>query len=195
MICPVQWALDTAQGMLYLHQSNPAIIHRGLSLIFFVRQFSNVIPSIPDLKSHNLLVDDTYRVKISDFGLSKVLDSYSRTMTSCGTASWAAPEVLRNQKYSASADVYSFAMCLWEFWTRKDPYEGMSSYQIIFAVGTEGLRPIIPHSCPPDYAKLILDCWDNDSNARPTFADIIQRIKTLHWNLILITQFQFSKLN
>lgn len=65
----LRFALDTAQGMLYLHSSKPKVIHR-------------------DLKSHNLLVDASLRVKISDFGLSKVIDHVNRTMTSCGTGNF-----------------------------------------------------------------------------------------------------------
>lgn len=46
------------------------------------------------------------------------------------TASWAAPEVLKNNKYTEKADVYSYGVCLWEFFVRKDPYEGMPAFQV-----------------------------------------------------------------
>eukprot|EP01114_Cavostelium_apophysatum_P020947 TRINITY_DN716_c2_g1_i1.p1 TRINITY_DN716_c2_g1~~TRINITY_DN716_c2_g1_i1.p1 ORF type:complete len:545 (+),score=115.02 TRINITY_DN716_c2_g1_i1:74-1708(+) len=155
-----RFALETAQGMLYLHQSTPPVLHR-------------------DLKSHNLLVDSNYRLKITDFGLSKVIGELNKTMTSCGTAAWAAPEVLRNSRYTEKADVYSYGVVLWELYTREDPYFGMPAFQIIFSVGTEGLRPVIPLSCPPDFSDLIRDCWHSDPQHRPSFDVIIQRLKAL----------------
>jgi len=155
-----KWSLETAQGMLYLHQSQPPIFHR-------------------DLKSHNLLADENYKLKICDFGLSRVVEQITKTMTSCGTAAWAAPEVLKNSRYTEKADVYSYGVCLWEFWTRRDPYEGMATFQIIFAVGTEGLRPVIPSECPREYAKLIEDCWDSDPRNRPSFLEVIEKLKTI----------------
>lgn len=155
-----KFALDTAQGMLYLHESSPKVLHR-------------------DLKSQNLLCDQSFKVKISDFGLSKVIENVNADMTSCGTASWAAPEVLKNSRYTEKADVYSFGVCLWEFVARRDPYEGMPAFQVIFAVGNEGLRPTIPRDCPLDYAALIQECWNVNPEDRPTFRDLVHRIKSL----------------
>jgi serine/threonine protein kinase len=62
---------DAARGMNYLHSRRPPIIHR-------------------DLKSHNLLVDESWRVKVSDFGLSRIISSSPslNTMTACGTPCW-----------------------------------------------------------------------------------------------------------
>lgn len=60
-----------------------------------------------------------------------------------------------------------------------DPYEGMATYQIIFAVGTEGLRPTIPEGTPPGYSHLISQCWDSNPAQRPNFDEIIQRLKEL----------------
>jgi len=60
---------DTARGMTYLHTCKPPIIHR-------------------DLKSHNLLVDEFWKVKVCDFGLSTIMEQASQTMTACGTPCW-----------------------------------------------------------------------------------------------------------
>jgi len=84
-------AIDAAKGMAYLHTSTPKIIHR-------------------DLKSHNLLVDENWKVKVSDFGLSRIYGDTQATMTACGTPCWTAPEILRNAKYTEKADVYSFGI-------------------------------------------------------------------------------------
>ncbi|CAM9162061.1 unnamed protein product [Chrysoparadoxa australica] len=85
---PGQWpwqlmlkvAEGCACGMNYLHCNSPPIVHR-------------------DLKSANLLLDDSCNPKICDFGLAR-LKAYTNSMTgNCGTVQWMAPEVLANQKY------------------------------------------------------------------------------------------------
>ena len=45
-------------------------------------------------------------------------------MTQIGTPYWTAPEVFNDDVYNEKVDVYSFAICLWEVWTRKTPWEG-----------------------------------------------------------------------
>lgn len=58
-------ALDVAQGMNYLHSHDPPILHR-------------------DLKSLNILVDNNWRAKVADFGMTRIHDANS-TMTQCGS--------------------------------------------------------------------------------------------------------------
>jgi tRNA A-37 threonylcarbamoyl transferase component Bud32 len=153
-------AIDAARGMSYLHNSDPIIIHR-------------------DLKSQNLLVDDNWRVKVCDFGLSRIYkDTQSTKMTACGTPCWTAPEVLRRNRYTVKADVYSFGVVLWEMITREEPFKGMPPFQVILLVGTQGQRPDIPNYCPPQYAQLIEDCWQEDPDKRPSFEDIITRLES-----------------
>jgi len=152
-------AIEICRGMAYLHGCNPPLIHR-------------------DLKPHNLLVDDMWRVKVCDFGLSRFWEA-KKDMTACGTPAYAAPEVLRNSAYSVSADVYSFAMVLWELITRQSLYPGIPPFQIIFTVGTQGLRPTIPPTCNPALASLIQDCWAEDPSQRPSFVSLADRIAQL----------------
>lgn len=85
-------ALDTARGMNYLHERQVPILHR-------------------DLKSLNLLLDHSKRVRLADFGWTKSLQNY---MTGkIGTYQWMAPEVISAFQYTEKADVYSFGIILW----------------------------------------------------------------------------------
>ncbi|GAM26026.1 hypothetical protein SAMD00019534_092010, partial [Acytostelium subglobosum LB1] len=154
-------ALDIAKGMNYLHCCDPIIIHR-------------------DLKSHNLLVDEHFRVKISDFGLSTRFKQHldkKTTMTPVGTPCWTAPEVLRNDPYTEKADIFSYAIVLWELATREDPYEGMPTFQIVISVGQHKLRPIMPAHVPAPFTRLITECWSEDPSQRPSFNDIVKRLE------------------
>jgi serine/threonine protein kinase len=83
-----------ALGVGHLHALEPAIIHR-------------------DLKPSNLLVDENWNVKVADFGFARIKEE-NATMTRCGTPCWTAPEILRGEKYSEKADVYSFGIIMWE---------------------------------------------------------------------------------
>ncbi|CAM9599544.1 unnamed protein product [Choristocarpus tenellus] len=144
--------------MNYLHSHHPPILHR-------------------DLKSANLLLDDSFNVKICDFGLAR-LKALTNSMTgNCGTVQWMAPEVLANQKYSETADVYSFGIVCWELLSRVCPYEGMSQIQVAVAVLNSGLRPIIPDWCPPFFRNLIEVSWQQDPTLRPSFHQVLENIR------------------
>mmetsp|Transcript_4999 Transcript_4999/g.8783 ORF Transcript_4999/g.8783 Transcript_4999/m.8783 type:complete len:170 (+) Transcript_4999:737-1246(+) len=153
-------ASGAARGMAYLHGGNPPVLHR-------------------DLKSANLLLDDSYTTKVADFGLSR-LKAQERSMTeNCGTVQWMAPEVLANHHYAEPADVYSFGIILWELLSRECPYDGMSPIQCALAVLNRDARPEIPIWCPSPLADLIRACWEKDSSSRPTFAQIISALDAM----------------
>lgn len=114
---------DAAQGMNYLHSMEPPIIHR-------------------DLKSANLLCDDHFTVKVTDFGLARFNPTRDATRrTFCGTLPWVAPEVFGKGGYSLAADVYSYAVVVWEVLTRASPYSSLSAPQIVQGVVESSLRP------------------------------------------------------
>lgn len=155
----LQWAIDTAQGMTYLHSLSPPIIHR-------------------DLKTTNLLVDRGMNLKICDFGLSRFrADDY--LMSAVGTVQFAAPEVLRHDRYNEKADLFSYGTVLWELYTRKCVFKGMSQFDVYRAV-VGGEMPEIPSDCNKKYAKLVRDCWQPDPSKRPTFRDVLDLLNPLY---------------
>eukprot|EP01113_Clastostelium_recurvatum_P017565 TRINITY_DN2066_c0_g1_i3.p1 TRINITY_DN2066_c0_g1~~TRINITY_DN2066_c0_g1_i3.p1 ORF type:complete len:664 (-),score=136.84 TRINITY_DN2066_c0_g1_i3:76-2067(-) len=156
-------ALDVAKGMNYLHCCDPVIIHR-------------------DLKSHNLLVDEHFKVKVCDFGLSTMMKQRldkKTAMTPVGTPCWTAPEVLRNETYTEKADVFSYGVVLWELCTREDPYAGMPTFQIVIAVGQHKMRPVVPPTTPAEMAQLMTECWNESYADRPSFSSIVQRLEKM----------------
>ncbi|MCL7032909.1 hypothetical protein MKW94_020167 [Papaver nudicaule] len=94
----VQIAFGISRGLMYLHEEcNTQIIHC-------------------DIKPQNILLDDNFTARISDFGLAKLLVSnQTRTCTGIrGTRGYVAPEWFRNTPVSAKVDVYSFGVMLLE---------------------------------------------------------------------------------
>ena len=154
-------ALDVCHGMDYLHSRSPPVVHR-------------------DLKSSNLLVENNFRLRICDFGLSRVLNGdYIPSTQGMGTVQWTAPEVMTRGRVSEKSDVYSFGVVLWEMVTLERPWEGMRPEQVVFAVGGEGLRPTLPTTLQPEVVSLIQDCWRAQPKERPLFSDIIKRLKAI----------------
>lgn len=157
----LRMALDVAKGMNYLHTSHPVIVHR-------------------DLKTPNLLVDKNWLVKVCDFGMSRMKHhTFLSSKSTAGTAEWMAPEVLRNEPSNEKSDVFSFGVILWELATLNVPWTGMNSMQVVGAVGFQGRRLTIPDRVDPVVAEIISSCWDSNQNARPSFKEIITRLKSL----------------
>ncbi|OQS05795.1 kinase [Thraustotheca clavata] len=158
----VRMVLDAARGIAYLHSNR--IIHR-------------------DIKSHNMLVDDDWRVKVADFGISKVLDVGAQAFTHCGTSGWVAPEVLLDEDigYTFKADNWSFAIVMWEIiaGSHENPFLGMAPVKFYHQTINKGLRPEIDESVDSAYADLIRECWDSDPPARPSFSTIVERLETI----------------
>lgn len=178
-------ALQVAEGMVYLHNQEPPIIHR-------------------DLKSHNILVHETFTenedasmassmradgcekmdthstivAKIGDWGSARATLSTSRTMThGVGTACWLAPEVILHARSSKFSDVYSFGIVLWELATREEVYQGLETFAIIAKVANENLRPPVPEDCI--WKDLMVRCWAENPLDRLEFPEIVEELEKL----------------
>ncbi|XP_076956581.1 uncharacterized protein LOC143631840 [Bidens hawaiensis] len=154
-------AIDIARGMNYLHHSNPPIVHR-------------------DLKSSNLLVDKDCTVKVGDFGLSHIKHhTYLNTKSGKGTPQWMAPEIICSEQADEKSDVYSYGVVLWEIVTEKVPWDDLNPMQVIAAVGFMNRRLEIPKDVDPLWASLIQSCWCSEPKSRPTFQEILHKLKDL----------------
>jgi sterile alpha motif and leucine zipper-containing kinase AZK len=152
----LRWMADTARGMVYLHSRS--IIHR-------------------DVKSGNLLLDESGCIKVADFGLARAHGPTSNLLTLVGTYPYMAPELLDNQAYNNSVDVYSFGIVMWECLTRDEPFRGHSPMQIV-ATLLRGERPKLPASpaLPSSYVRLLMECWATQPERRPTFSAALDRL-------------------
>ncbi|CAH9119615.1 unnamed protein product [Cuscuta europaea] len=124
----VKIAMGAARGIAYLHEDcHPRIIHR-------------------DIKSSNILLDENFDARVSDFGLAKLaLDANTHVTTRVmGTFGYMAPEYASSGKLTEKSDVYSFGVVLLELITGRKPVDASQP------LGDESLvewaRPLLSHA-------------------------------------------------
>ncbi|RLM62148.1 hypothetical protein C2845_PM14G00240 [Panicum miliaceum] len=117
-------------------------------------------------------------IKIADFGVARHGSQEGQMTAETGTYRWMAPEIINHKPYDNKADVFSFAIVLWELSTSKVPYDNMTPLQAALGV-RQGLRLDIPACVHPRLSKLIQRCWDENPDLRPTFAEIIVELEDI----------------
>ncbi|MBA0710745.1 hypothetical protein Golax_010013, partial [Gossypium laxum] len=117
-------------------------------------------------------------VKVADFGVARFLNQGGVMTAETGTYRWMAPEVINHQPYDQKADVFSFAVVLWELVTAKVPYDTMTPLQAALGV-RQGLRPELPENAHPKLLDLMQRCWEAASDKRPSFSEITTELETL----------------
>ncbi|KAJ0805345.1 putative dual-specificity kinase TKL-Pl-4 family [Helianthus annuus] len=117
-------------------------------------------------------------VKVADFGVARFLTQGGVMTAETGTYRWMAPEVINHQLYDQKADVFSFAIVLWELVTAKVPYENMTPLQAALGV-RKGLRPDVPVNTHPKLVELMQKGWDADPDNRLPFSAIKMELEGL----------------
>uniref|UniRef100_A0A8C7PZC2 receptor protein-tyrosine kinase n=1 Tax=Oncorhynchus mykiss TaxID=8022 RepID=A0A8C7PZC2_ONCMY len=136
-----------------------------------------------DLAARNVLVNSNLECKVSDFGLSRVLeDDPEGTYTTSGgkiPIRWTAPEAIAYRKFTSASDVWSFGIVMWEVMAFGErPYWDMSNHEVMKAIN-EAFRLPAPMDCPSTVYQLMLQCWLQDRSKRPRFPDIVNILDKL----------------
>jgi len=175
----IKFAKDIASGMSHLHAES--IIHL-------------------DLACRNLLVsfgaNDVQTVKITDFGLSRIMDSdiYNASVDSAFPVRWTAPETLNMRLVSRASDVWSFAVTLWEIVERKVPYYNLPSNKVAEFVSDGGRLPRPTKvEIPDELWELMQECWSKIPENRPSFQTIYARLKSIEDSLNAQTTSEIEK--
>ncbi|KAM2624383.1 hypothetical protein TB1_031364 [Malus domestica] len=174
-ITRLQIMLGAAQGLAYLHM--------GLEVQVIFRDF----------KSSNVLLDEEFRPKLSDFGLAREgpTDDRSHVSTSVvGTYGYAAPEYIETGHLSTSSDLWSFGVVLYEiltgrrvldknrptaeqkllYWVRQFPADSKRFSMIIDPL----LRDQYSLTAARNVAKLADSCLNKNAKERPTMSQVVE---------------------
>ncbi|EIN11732.1 kinase-like protein [Punctularia strigosozonata HHB-11173 SS5] len=106
--CARYYAAQLVDALEYMH--NRGVIHR-------------------DLKPENLLLDKDFRIKITDFGTGKIVDSAAvRSKTFVGTAQYVSPELLESSETSKSSDLWALGCIIYQMIAGRFTFTGLSEY-------------------------------------------------------------------
>ncbi|XWS36866.1 hypothetical protein CRYUN_Cryun20dG0122100 [Craigia yunnanensis] len=121
----LQIAFDISHGLEYLHEgAAPPVIHR-------------------DLKSANILLDESMRAKVADFGLSKEEVFDGRNSGLKGTYGYIDPEYISTNKFTMKSDIYSFGVIIFELITAIHPHQNLMEYVNLAAMSPDGVDEIL----------------------------------------------------
>uniref|UniRef100_A0A2N9H8Q0 non-specific serine/threonine protein kinase n=2 Tax=Fagus sylvatica TaxID=28930 RepID=A0A2N9H8Q0_FAGSY len=170
--------LGAARGLVYLHEhANPSIIHR-------------------DIKSNNILLDESFNAKVADFGLSKSeLDSGRNSVTTQvkGTLGYLDPEYYMSQQLTKKSDVYSFGVVMLELITARRPIErgkhivgevrkAMDKTKDLYNLH-EIIDPFIGLGKSlkglEEFVNLAMRCVEESGDKRPTMDEVVKEIEKI----------------
>ncbi|CAN9499011.1 unnamed protein product [Ophioblennius macclurei] len=180
------FGLQVARGMEYL--ASKKFVHR-------------------DLAARNCMLDESYTVKVADFGLAR--DIYDKEYYSVHNKSgvklpvkWMGLESLQTHKFTTKSDVWSFGVLLWELMTRgAPPYSDVNSFDItVFLL--QGRRLLQPEFCPDALYTVMIECWHPKPERRPSFSELVSRISAIfssfsgeHYVLLNTTYVNIDKMS
>ncbi|KAK1319246.1 Receptor-like serine/threonine-protein kinase ALE2 [Acorus calamus] len=182
--CPLDWdtrmkiALDAARGLAYLHEdSQPCVIHR-------------------DFKASNILLENNFNAKVSDFGLAKQAPEGRANYLSTrvmGTFGYVAPEYAMTGHLLVKSDVYSYGVVLLELLTGRKPVdmsqptgqENLVTWARPILRDKDRLEELVDRRLEGKYPKddfvrvctIAAACVAPEAAQRPTMGEVVQSLK------------------
>lgn len=183
---PLDWdarlkiALGAARGLAYLHEdSNPRVIHR-------------------DFKASNVLLEDDFTPKVSDFGLAREATEGSHHISTrvMGTFGYVAPEYAMTGHLLVKSDVYSYGVVLLELLSGRKPVdmsqppgqENLVTWARPLLTNREGLEQLVDPSLAGSYdfddmakvAAIASMCVHPEVTHRPFMGEVVQALKLIY---------------
>uniref|UniRef100_A0A8C7LAC2 Receptor protein-tyrosine kinase n=1 Tax=Oncorhynchus kisutch TaxID=8019 RepID=A0A8C7LAC2_ONCKI len=159
--CLLNWCVQIAKGMNYLEEHH--LVHR-------------------DLAARNVLVKTPHHLKITDFGLAKLLTADEKEYHADGgkvPIKWMALESILHWTYTHQSDVWSYGVTVWELMTfGSKPYDGIPAIEIA-GVLEKGERLPQPPICTIDVYMIMVKCWMIDAESRPRFRELISEFSKM----------------
>ncbi|XP_015214008.2 receptor tyrosine-protein kinase erbB-4 [Lepisosteus oculatus] len=150
----LNWCVQIAKGMMYLEERR--LVHR-------------------DLAARNVLVKSPNYIKITDFGLARLLDGDEKEYNADGgkmPIKWMALECIHYRKFTHQSDVWSYGVTIWELMTfGGKPYDGIPTREIPDIL-EKGERLPQPPICTIDVYMVMVKCWMIDADSRPKFKEL-----------------------
>ncbi|KAM4559713.1 receptor tyrosine-protein kinase erbB-4-like isoform 1-T1 [Odontesthes bonariensis] len=152
----LNWCVQIAKGMMFLEERR--LVHR-------------------DLAARNVLVKSPNHIKITDFGLARLLDADEKEYNADGgkvgmPIKWMALECIHYRKFTHQSDVWSYGVTIWELMTfGGKPYDGIPTREIPDIL-EKGERLPQPPICTIDVYMVMVKCWMIDADSRPKFKEL-----------------------
>ncbi|GAA1884485.1 hypothetical protein GCM10009687_61140 [Asanoa iriomotensis] len=152
-----------ADGLAHAHRLG--VVHRDMKP-------DNILVGAPDA------LDSDPRVRLTDFGIARVVDAPQLTTTGAllGTPNYLSPELINGARPSPPSDVYAFGMVLYELLTGRPPYAGHTP-KSVFRRHME-TRPRRNPGIPDVLWRLIASCVDRNPGRRPEAAALADALRT-----------------
>lgn len=124
-----------------------------------------------DLKPSNLLVSPAGLIKIADFGVSSAQDVQSITQGTVGGAWYVTPEMILDEPYGKSVDIWALGCIAYELACGRRPYYNLEHVRAMIQLAREK-QPPIPSGFSYKLAKFIKQCWKWEPEKRPRAAEV-----------------------